>query len=57
MIDGGRYKRVAGYDINYDEFISNIRDLYNRKTSDLSMYIKVVDHAVVKSEPGRPTID
>ena len=51
------YRRVAGVDIDYDEFISNITDLYNRKTSDLSMYIKVVDHAVVKDEPGRPTID
>jgi len=51
------YKRIAGYNINYDQFIANIRDLYNRKTTDLSLYIKVVDHAVVKSEPGRPTID
>lgn len=51
------YKRIAGYKIDYEQFIANIRDLYNRKTSDLSLYIKVVDHAVVKSEPGRPTID
>ncbi|WP_415399207.1 radical SAM/SPASM domain-containing protein [Synechococcus sp. W4D4] len=51
------YKRIAGYNINYDEFIANITDLYNRKTLELSMYIKVVDHAVVKSEPGKPTID
>ena len=51
------YKRVAGYNINFDTFISNIRDLYDRKDSTLSLYIKVVDHAVVKSEPGRPTID
>ena len=51
------YKRIAGYNINYDEFISNIRDLYERKDSSLSLYIKVVDHAVVKSEEGRPTID
>jgi radical SAM protein with 4Fe4S-binding SPASM domain len=51
------YKRIAGYNINYDEFINNIRDLYERKDETLSMYIKVVDHAVVKSEEGRPTID
>jgi len=51
------YKKIAGYDINFDTFIDNIRDLYNRKTEDLSVYIKVVDHAQIKSEPGRPTID
>ena len=51
------YKRVADYKINFPEFIDNITDLYNRKTQELSMYIKVVDHAVVKSEEGRPTID
>ena len=51
------YKRVADYNINYDSFISNIRDLYQRKDDTLSLYIKVVDHAVVKSEEGRPTID
>ena len=51
------YKRIAGYNIDYEKFIENIRDLYNRKSKDLSLYIKVVDHAVVKSEPGRPTID
>lgn len=51
------YKRVAGYTIDYDQFIDNIRDLYCRKDDSLSLYIKVVDHAVVKSEEGRPTID
>ena len=51
------YKRVADYNIDYDSFISNIRDLYDRKDDNLSIYIKVVDHAVVKSEEGRPTID
>jgi len=51
------YKKIAGFNIDYDEFVSNIADLYQRKTPDLSMYIKVVDHAVVKSEPGKPTID
>ena len=51
------YKRVADYNIDYDSFISNIRDLYERKDDNLSIYIKVVDHAVVKSEEGRPTID
>ena len=51
------YKRVAGYNIDYDKFIFNIRDLYDRKDDSLSLYIKVVDHAVVKSEEGRPTID
>ena len=51
------YKRIAGYNIDFDAFIENIRDLYKRKADDLSLYIKVVDHAVVKSEEGRPTID
>ena len=51
------YKRVADYTLNYDEFVNNIQDLYDRKDNSLSMYIKVVDHAVVKSEPGKPTID
>ena len=51
------YKKIAGFNIDYDEFVRNIADLYQRKTPDLSMYIKVVDHAVVKSEPGKPTID
>ena len=51
------YKRVADYKINYPKFIENITDLYNRKDDSFSLYIKVVDHAVVKSEPGRPTID
>lgn len=51
------YQRVAGFTIDYSMFIENIRDLYNRKQSNLSIYIKVVDHAVVKSELGRPTID
>ena len=47
------YKRVAGYNIDYDKFISNIRDLYDRKDDSLSLYIKVVDSTVVKSEEGR----
>lgn len=51
------YKRVAGVNIDYDQFVSNLSDLYSRKTEQLSMYIKVVDHAVVKGEEGRPTID
>ena len=51
------YKKIADYKIDYDKFIENIRDLYNRKDDSFSLYIKVVDHAVVKSEPGRPTID
>ena len=51
------YKRVADYTLNYSEFVNNIQDLYDRKDNSLSMYIKVVDHAVVKSEPGKPTID
>ena len=51
------YKRIAGYIIDYSSFIDNIRDLYSRKDESLSLYIKVVDHAVVKSEEGRPTID
>lgn len=51
------YEKIAGYKLNYEDFILNITDLYNRKSDDLSMYIKVVDHAVVKDEPGRPTID
>ena len=51
------YKRVADYKIDYPKFIENIRDLYNRKDDSFSLYIKVVDHAVVKSEEGRPTID
>ena len=51
------YKKIASFNIDYDEFVRNIADLYQRKTPDLSMYIKVVDHAVVKSEPGKPTID
>ena len=44
------YKRVADYNIDYQAFVNNIRDLYNRKDDSLSMYIKVVDHAIVKSE-------
>ena len=51
------YKRVADYKIDYQVFVDNIRDLYQRKDDSLSMYIKVVDHAIVKSEPGKPTID
>ena len=51
------YKRVADYKIDYQVFVDNIRDLYRRKDDSLSMYIKVVDHAIVKSEPGKPTID
>ena len=51
------YKRVADYNIDYNSFVESIQDLYDRKDSTLSMYIKVVDHAVVKSEPGKPTID
>ena len=51
------YKRVADYKIDYKKFIENIRDLYERKDDSFSLYIKVVDHAVVKSEEGRPTID
>lgn len=51
------YKRIAGVSLNYPKFIDNIRDLYNRKEETLSMYIKVVDHAVVKDEEGKPTVD
>ncbi len=51
------YKLVADYKINYQEFLANIKDLYERKDDSLSLYIKVVDHAVLKTEPGRPTID
>ena len=32
------YKRVADYNINYDSFISNIRDLYQRKDDTLSLH-------------------
>ena len=46
------YKRVADYKIDFPKFIENIRDLYNRKDDSFSLYIKVVDHAVVKSEEG-----
>ena len=51
------YKKIADYKIDYEKFNENIRDLYNRKDDSFSLYIKVVDHAVVKSEEGRPTID
>tara|TARA_B100000242_G_scaffold293574_1_gene272133 strand:- start:1025 stop:2077 length:1053 start_codon:yes stop_codon:yes gene_type:complete len=51
------YKRIAQHNINYPKFIENIKDLYNRKDSSFSLYIKVVDHAVAKAEPGKPTID
>ena len=40
------YRTVAGYKLNYETFISNIRDLYERKDDSFSLYIKVLDHAV-----------
>ena len=51
------YKLIAGHTIDYEYFLANIRDLKNRKTEELSMYIKVVDHAVIKSDNARSSID
>ena len=42
-----RYLRVAKAKIDWEEFVSNIKDLYeySRKTGDLVIYIKVVNNA------------
>ena len=42
-----RYLKVAKAKINWDEFLTNIKDLYDysRKNGDLVIYVKVVNNA------------
>lgn len=42
-----RYLKVASAKINWEEFVNNIRDLYDysRKSGQLSIYIKIVNNA------------
>jgi MoaA/NifB/PqqE/SkfB family radical SAM enzyme len=42
-----RYLKVAAAKINWDEFVSNVRDLYSysRKNGDLNIYVKIINHA------------
>ena len=50
------YKRVAGVTVDMKEFVANIADLYKRK-DQLTIYAKIVDHAIALNEEGDPTID
>ena len=42
-----RYLKVAGAKINWEDFVKNIKDLYDysRNKGDLSIYVKIVNHA------------
>jgi len=42
-----RYLKVAGAKIDMDQFVANIKNLYDysRTTGDLTIYIKIVNHA------------
>lgn len=45
-IEEAGYVEMAHYKINYEEFIANIKDLYDRSRGKCEIYIKIVDAAV-----------
>jgi radical SAM protein with 4Fe4S-binding SPASM domain len=44
-----KYKQVCGADINYDEFVGNIRYFYDHK-EDAQVHIKIIDYALEGTE-------
>lgn len=48
--DEAGYMEMSHYRIRYDEFINNIRDLYERSRGKCEIYIKIVDAAVPTEE-------
>ena len=44
------YEKMACYKINYEDFIGNIKDLYDRSRGKCEIYIKIVDAAVPTEE-------
>lgn len=49
-IDAEGYYEIAGVKINFEEFLSNIRDLHERSGDGCEIYIKTVDAAVDTKE-------
>ena len=49
-VDEEGYQEIAGVKINFEEFLSNIRDLYERSGDGCEIYIKPVDAAVDTQE-------
>jgi len=51
-----KYKNVSEIDLDFDEFVSNIRYLYEHKTN-LEMYLKIVDIALDDEEDKQRYFD
>ena len=45
-----RYKAVAGKKINFKSIVDGVRNLYSLKSSDLTIYVKIADHAHALSD-------
>lgn len=41
-----KYKNVCGADVNFEEFIRNLKYFYENKNTSVQMYIKIVDTAL-----------
>lgn len=51
-----KYQEVCGADINFDEFIENLRYFFNNK-GDVQVYIKIVDSALDRKDDEKKFYD
>jgi radical SAM protein with 4Fe4S-binding SPASM domain len=52
-ISSKKYKEICTADLNFDEFINNIRYLYTIKGSNMKLYVKVPDIALEEGEESK----
>ncbi len=56
-LDSDGYEKIAHYKIDYEKFVENIKDLFNRRKAGTTIYIKIADISVDSPEKKKIFMD